>query len=355
MTMEERKGWFRLGLFVVVSLMILFAVLFVLGGRSLFQPTFTFETYFDGSVSGLGVGAPVQYRGVPLGQVTEIATTASEYEGDAPIDQRKSYILVRAKLAGDADQVKQWREEIAAYIQRGLRAQTSIAGVTGQQFLSLDFFDPSRNPPLPINWQPEYPYLPSAPSLTGQLIGNVQKFLGSLNEADIRGLGQNLNALVETLNRKVDEVPVAKLSDEVSALLEDARSTIDRLDEVIAKARVDEAVENIASASGRLDKLLSDPGLEQTVDNAAALTAGLRATVETGRIDQIVKKLDQTIQRVDALVGDNQYDVRVIVQDLRATADNLRSVSEAAKRYPAGVLIGGPPEEVDMPWKDSRR
>jgi phospholipid/cholesterol/gamma-HCH transport system substrate-binding protein len=355
MTMDEPKGWFRLGLFVVVSLTILFAVVFVLGGRSLFQPTFTFETYFDGSVAGLGIGAPVQFRGVPLGQVTEIATTASEYEDGAPIDKRKSYILVRAKLAGDTDQVKQWRDEVSAYIQRGLRAQTQIAGVTGQQFLSLDFFDPERNPPLPIDWQPEYPYLPSAPSLTGQIIGNLQKFLGSLNEADIKDLGQNLNALVETLSRKVEAVPVAKLSDEVSGVLQDARATIDRLDDVIAKAEVDEAVHNIASASARLDTLLSGPELEQTVDNAAAFTGRLRAIVETGRIDEIVEKLDQTIQRVDALVGDNQYDVRVIVQDLRATADNLRTVSETAKRYPAGVLIGGPPKEVHMPWKDSKR
>jgi ABC-type transporter Mla subunit MlaD len=332
MTMDERRGWFRLGLFVVVSLTILFALLFVLGGRSLFQPTFTFETYFDRSVSGLGIGAPVQFRGVPLGQVTEIATTASEYEEGAPIDERRSYILVRAKLAGDADRVEQWRDEVSAYIQRGLRAQTQIAGITGQQFLSLDFFDPDKNPPLPIDWQPKYPYVPSAPSLTGQIIGNLQKFLGSLNEADIRALGQNLNVLVETVNRKVEGVPVAKLADEASGVLQDARVTIDRL-----------------------DTLLSDPGLEQTADNAAAFTGQLRAIVETGRIDEIVKKLDQTVQRVDALVGDNQYDVRVIVQDLRATADNLRTVSETVKRYPAGALIGGPPTEVDMPWKDSKR
>ena len=44
--MEENKSYFRLGLFVVMSLAILLGVLFVLGGRSLFEPTFSFETYF---------------------------------------------------------------------------------------------------------------------------------------------------------------------------------------------------------------------------------------------------------------------------------------------------------------------
>ena len=52
-----------------------------------------------------------------------------------------------------------------------------------------------------------------------------------------------------------------------------------------------------------------------------------------------VKNLDQTIARLDAMIGDNQYDVRLIVQDLRTTAANLRVLSETIKRYPAGALL----------------
>jgi phospholipid/cholesterol/gamma-HCH transport system substrate-binding protein/paraquat-inducible protein B len=350
MTVEEKKGYFRLGLFVLVSLGILFAVLFVLGGRSLFQPTFTFETYFDGSVSGLDIGAPVQFRGVPLGGISAIASSAVLYEDDVPVEERKGYIVVQAKLSGAATQVEQWREELPAYIRRGLRAQTQLAGVTGQQYLALDFFDPQKYPPLEIAWEPELPYVPSAPSLTGQIVGKLQKLMASLDEADIQELGKNLNTLVKTVNAKVDAVPVADLSGELLVVLKDARAAIERLDRVIAGAQIDEAVNNIARASRRLDELLADPGLKQTVDNAAAVTGGLRRTVETGRIDRVVKDLDQAIKRIDALVADNQYDVRVIVQDLRATADSLRTVSETAKRYPAGVIFGGPPEKVEFPW-----
>jgi len=54
---------------------------------------------------------------------------------------------------------------------------------------------------------------------------------------------------------------------------------------------------------------------------------------------------------MDAFVADNQYDVRVIVQDLRATAGNLRTLSETLKRYPAGALIGGPPTKLQLPGK----
>ena len=100
--MDEGQHYRRLGLFVLVTLALLAGILFVLGGRSLFQPHFTFETYFNESVAGLEIGAPVAFRGVPLGQVTEILTSGSVYEGDVPLVKRKAYIVVRAKISGSS-------------------------------------------------------------------------------------------------------------------------------------------------------------------------------------------------------------------------------------------------------------
>src|SRR4030095_6140538 len=95
--MNDSKRYVRLGVFVFASFCVLAAVLFLLGGRKLFQPTFTFETYFDKSVAGLDIGAPVSFRGVPLGQVSEILTSTAIYEKDVPLDKRRNYIVVRAK------------------------------------------------------------------------------------------------------------------------------------------------------------------------------------------------------------------------------------------------------------------
>jgi len=54
---------------------------------------------------------------------------------------------------------------VKASVARGVRAQTQFAGITGQQHLSPDFFDPANYPPLPFDWTPKYEYVPSAPSL----------------------------------------------------------------------------------------------------------------------------------------------------------------------------------------------
>jgi len=352
--MDEGQNYRRLGLFVLVTLALVAGILFVLGGRSLFQPTFIFETYFNESVAGLEIGAPINFRGVPLGQVTEIVTASALYQSDVPLVKRKSYIVVRAKVSGSsAAQTAQMEKDTRENVELGLRVQTQLAGITGQQYLALDYFDPKTHPPLEFDWTPKYPYVPSVPSLTGTIIANAQSFIASLNEADVKDLGQNLNKLVVNLNAKLDKVPVAEISTELEGALKSARRTIDRVDRVIAGAPIDETVQNLASASARLDKLLANPGLHQTVDNITDLTERLRKIGESGELDRVVRNIDETIQRLDAMLGDNQYDVRTILQDLRVTADNLRTLSETVKRYPAGALIGGPPEKVVLP-KDSK-
>lgn len=324
--MEEVKRYGRLGAFVVVSVCTLAAGLLVLGGRRWFQPTFTFETYFDQSVAGLDVGAPVRFRGVPLGHVAAIQTSAATYEQSVPLPQRREYIVVRVEVNVSGREAVQMRQDARALVAEGLRAQTQLAGLTGQQYLALDFLDPKKYPPLRFDWTPQFPYLPSAPSSAGEIISKAQSFLASLNEADIKTLGHSLNILVADLDIKLDEVPVTQLA----ATLQDALGKAD----------------GTLASFGRL---LADPSLKQTIDNVAVISGHVRRMTDNGDLDRLVQELDDASGRLDALILDNQYDVHAIVGDLRTTATNLRALSEDFRRYPAGVLVGGPPERIQLP------
>jgi ABC-type transporter Mla subunit MlaD len=324
--MEEAKRYGRLGAFVVASVCILVAAVFLLGGRRWFQPTFMFETYFDQSVAGLDVGAPVRFRGVPLGHVASILTSAATYEQSVPLDQRRRYIVVRVEVNTSAREAMQMRQDVKALAAAGLRAQTQLAGITGDQYLALDFLDPKKYPPLQFDWTPRYTYLPSAPSSTGEIISNLQTFLGSLNEADIKTLGHSLNTLVTDLDTKLDEVPVTELAATLQHALIKADGTLTSV-----------------------DQLLTDPALKQTIDNVAVISGHVRRITDNGELDRLVQQLDDASGRLNVLLQDNQYDVRGIVEDLRTTASNVRALSENLRRYPAGVLVGGPPEKIQLP------
>jgi phospholipid/cholesterol/gamma-HCH transport system substrate-binding protein/paraquat-inducible protein B len=324
--MEEAKRYGRLGAFVAVSLCVLAAGLFLLGGRKWFQPSFTFETYFDQSVAGLDVGAPVRFRGVPLGHVAAILTSAATYEQSVPLDKRHQYIVVRVEVNLSGQEASQMRRDAETLAARGLRAQTQLAGITGQQYLALDFLDPRKYAPLPFDWTPRYMYLPSAPSSAGEIIAKAQSVLASLSEADVKNLGQSLNTLVGDLDRKLGEIPVTELAARLEVALEAANDTL-----------------------SRMDRLLADPSVKQTVDNAAIVSGHVRQMTEEGDLARLLKDLGDASERLDTLVAGNQYDVRATVEDLRTTAANLRALSESVKRYPAGALVAGPPEKIQLP------
>lgn len=327
--MDKGERHYRLGLFVVVSVVALAVLLFVLGGRKLFQPTYTFETYFDSSVAGLEIGAPLRYRGVPLGEVSEILDSSAVYERDVPLDKRRKYIVVRAKVNLSALEAVQVKRDAPELVKLGLRAQTQLAGITGQQYLGLDFLDPAKYPPLEFDWTPKYPYVPSAPSRTGEIIAKAQVFLANLSELDVKRLDADLNRLLVNLNDKIGALPVAELSADADKVLRNANATIVRAEPLVADLR-------------------------ESVDNLEVLSRSLRGVADRGDVDRTITHIDEVIERLNGLMGDNQYDVRVIVQDLRVTAENLRELSATIKRYPAGALIGGPPEKVRLPVEKSQ-
>jgi ABC-type transporter Mla subunit MlaD len=171
--------------------------------------------------------------------------------------------------------------------------------------------------------------VPSLPSLSGEIIANAQAFMGSLGQVDVKNLSVNLNRLLVNVNDKVGSLPLEQLSADTQNVLRNANATI-----------------------MRVDRLLAD--VKQSVDNVEVITGSLRGFADRGDLYRTITRIDQTVERLNGLMGDNQYDVRVIVQDLRTTAANLRALSTTIKQYPAGALIGGPPERVQLPAESSR-
>ncbi|MCE2572650.1 MlaD family protein [Motilimonas eburnea] len=324
--MDDSNKHFRLGLFVVISLILLFGILFILGGQSLLQPKSTFETYFDEPVSGLEVGAAVRYRGVPMGTVTAIHLSDSIYEDNTVIADRKSYVVVQVEITGSTEAVEDWEQNVAMAVEKGLRVQTQLAGITGQQYLSLDIINNAGADDLRFDWQPKHTYIPSAPSSTGKIIAGIQAVLSNLDKADIAQLSHSLNSLVTTLDEKVSQIDTANLSEQATSLVSNLNQTAQQINEVIANSQLDQTLANINSITTRLDNSLAS----------------------NGDITKLIKELDTSVRRADAIMADNQHDINSIIRDLRITAANLKDFSENAKQNPSGILFGAPPEKIKL-------
>ena len=70
--MAQKRNAFYLGVFVLGGLLILVIMLMMLGGQNLLAKKVNYTLYFDKSVKGLNVGAPVMFRGVRVGKVEAI-------------------------------------------------------------------------------------------------------------------------------------------------------------------------------------------------------------------------------------------------------------------------------------------
>ena len=56
--------------------------------------------------------------------------------------------------------------------------------------------------------------------------------------------------------------------------------------------------------------------------------------------------LKRILRRVDNFLSDQQPDIEMAIENIRRISDNLKELTENAKKYPAQVLFGGPPPHV---------
>ena len=70
--MSKQANKTVIGIFVVVAIVLVVAAVLILGSGKFFKQTLKAVCYFEGSVGGLNIGAPVVFRGVRIGSVTDV-------------------------------------------------------------------------------------------------------------------------------------------------------------------------------------------------------------------------------------------------------------------------------------------
>jgi paraquat-inducible protein B len=347
--MSAQANFFKIGLFVIGATASLAALLVMLGAGKLFQSKLLMETYFDESVQGLELGSKVKYRGVVVGEVKSIGFTYTRYQLDVPMQDRLRYVMIEATIlprliggrtgAGDLNKP----ETLKAEIDKGLRIRLAPQGITGTNYLEIDYVDPDRNPVLPIKWEPDNPYIPSARSTVTQFVAAASDILDHLRRLDLEATFANLNKLLVTTNKRVEAIDAGKISDQTKQVLAKIDTKLDQLPmDKIGKEGA-ELLGELRTSNKKLSAILDDPAWKTLPGNTDAALAGARKFVEDPNLASALNHLRRTLERLDRIVGGGEADLSTTIENLRQITDNLRDLSENAKRYPAGVLLGAPP------------
>jgi len=219
---------------------------------------FTYALKFTGTVRGLSVGAPVEYRGIRVGTVKDIMLGEDpQHEGivsPVVIIGIEPQRTVGYRDADDSAATRQDAEEmenspqqrIQYLVRKGLRARLQTGSlVTGQLFVELDIF-PDAEPATVIEGG-LYPEIPTLPSSLQGMIANLNRILNKVEQSDLEGTLTNLNALMVSTNSLMSllERDVPGLTKDLDATLQSANDTL-------------ETLEASASADGEIGNQLQD-------------------------------------------------------------------------------------------------
>ena len=284
---------FKIGLFTLGGIFLLLLGVFLFGARSFFEPTSRFETYIAGDVTGLSVGSAVELRGVNVGKVDKILFSWSKYKETHP-----NFVVVEFEVRNESAPLPTGpaREEmINSAIKGGLRARLKAQGITGASILSLEDLDPEKNPPVQVPWTPKYTYVPAAPSQLGELLDQIEKFLGKVDQVDFAGISTNAASLITDLRDS---------NVKLKTFLQDT-------DDSVKKMQLEKLAKNMDGLVARLGK---------TVDQ---LQPGL-SNIDFDALNQTLETAHRTVHDMDDVLLD-------------------------LKQYPSGFLWGSPPPHVKMP------
>lgn len=199
---------------------------------------FRIHMSFLQSVRGLKVGAPVDFRGMELGEVVDIDL---EFDGD----QRRFYVLVKADLYpkrfGAAYQRLTEEEQAAAYpahsllgplIEHGLRAQMQAANLlTGQQFISLDFFPNAE----PVDYDPtKMPLdLPTVAGSFDRLQQQLTNIVSKIDAVPFEGIGNDLRDSLQSLHELLESLD-NKMGPQMVTTMKAAQESLEKVNKLLA-------------------------------------------------------------------------------------------------------------------------
>ncbi|MFT8419204.1 MAG: MlaD family protein [Acetobacter sp.] len=308
-----------IGAFVLFGGFLALVIVMAFGHMNFLSPSREAVVVFQNSITGLSIGAPVNFRGVKVGTVKSITLRFD------PADH-KAYIPVVLTL--EPDQIHVVKDvpggdkvSIQELIGIGLRAELNLLSfVTGQSNIELDF---DRSVPAVLH--PRITNLPEIPVR----MSAVEKLKDSLGQIPIKEISHHADAALLSVTQLSES-----LNRDLPPLLLSAKQTADS-----SHATIEAATAAIKNLQDKLDITLSrmDQLMETGNTQLNARGADLHATLASA-----TKTLD-ALQGILSPRSIDRANLDAALRDIAATAASLRGFSSDVERNPQLLLMGRRP------------
>ena len=299
-----------IGGFVVLALILMAASLVVFGSGKFFKKTVKCVMYFDESIKGLNVAAPVLFRGVQIGSVVSIVLRIDPAQLQSQIPVIIEFEPEKFTVAEKGREVpRDPRKNIPLLIDKGLRAQLVMQSfITGQLPIQLEFH-PGTTFSL-RGLDPDYIEIPTIPSTTERLAKTLDKL-------DLDGLKGNLEATLAGVERFINNPDLAASIRALKDTLQGSRKLVTRVE-------------------GQVDPLTAE--VKKTVKDFGKLARNADAKLgplETG--------LDKTMSSVRGVIAEDSpllVDLQSALKEITAASRSLRQLADYLEQHPETLLRG---------------
>lgn len=315
-----------IGAFTLLGALFLVLALIFLGGGKFFKTKTEYVLYFEGSVSGLSVGAPVVFRGVPLGSVTRISLV---------FDRKSSAITIPVfihldessivRLSGEQIPETHHTRIIQHMVRNGLSARLEIQNlITGQYRVELDYHNSDsatvHNPDLPN----EIPTVPSP-------MDALQKSLAKL---PLQELTKAFNKMLMGISHAIgDGESIRKTIDQINTAFISMEKTFTALEALLKNAQLNTSSQKIVS------------NVHVLTDNLARDVPKLMSQLDTtvNNFAQASERFKHVSAFTEQLMSHNSpamQDLRRLFKEAADAARSLHNLADMLNRTPEALLHG---------------
>lgn len=310
------------GLFVVGAVALAVVGVAVFGSGQFFRETQRYIVFFQGSVNGLRIGAPVKVKGVQVGEVVDIRLAIGDTRFIS-MDPPRIPVIIEFDLSvlrargGSGDTRKR---SVDWLIKEGLRAQLNMESfVTGLLYVSFDFFPGT---PVDLVGGQDLPYteLPAIPTTLEQARSAAEEIVNKLKEMKFDEMIDDLRQAARGVNQVVNSKGLQEGVDSLGKVMDNAN-----------KALIDvrQAVKKVDTLSGKLDTTLDATKKELTSATTEARRTLEEATLSLRNVRSLTRPEAPLAQQLTATL-----------KDMSEAARQLRNFLDYLERNPSALIRG---------------
>ena len=346
--MGKKANKTAIGGFVVGALALIVVGVLVFGSGKFLTKTQTYVMYFEGSVKGLNVGAPLVFRGVKIGAVTNILLVANTDDLSFRIPVFVEVERKHFTLTGDEALHLSPKEQLVLLVARGLRAQLIVQSmVTGQLIVELDFH--RDKPAKLVAGDSDYLEIPTIRSGMDDLVKQIEK-------APVEDILNKVLSAVDGIEKAVNSREVKESLSSLEQTLKNLNKLVldidSRIDPLVST--VEETVKDYGRLARNVDRQVKPvlSGIGETERHADKLVKNVDAQVTRlgSRIEEAAKSANaalveakKTLNTIDGLTGEDSqmiYQMTTTLKELSAAARSIRVWADYLERHPEALLRG---------------